>query len=227
MKARRRDLLRLGIALPLAGLRLSQARAANAPMEEADYRLIPQQPLPDPSKIEVLEFFYYGCRWCNEFEPFLTEWLGHLAPDVVFRRAPALRTQRWITLTRAYFALEQMGELGRLHGKVFRAFHRDNVNLESEGELMKWVTAQGVDPTRFETVFRSARTTSAVDRAHDATGAYRIDSTPSLVVQGRYLTTSAMAGGVAELLPLADQLVEMVRAQSNKQGAAPGAYPLS
>lgn len=214
MNARRRQLLAAGLLLPAQLLPGARAQL----LEEADYRLVPR-PGPAPTgPIEVVEFFYYGCRWCNEFEPYLGDWLAHLPADVRFRRTPALRSVKWITLTRLYFALEQLGELGRLHGKVFRAYHRDNINLESEAELFKWAALVGLERGRFEAAFRSDAVTGLVERAHDTTAALHIDSTPSMLVDGRYLTHSGMTGGVAELLPMVDQLVAMARQARRQQG---------
>lgn len=204
----RRRLLLLGavMALPLA------ARGAPVDLlEDADYRVIPQQATADPRRVEVVEFFYYGCRWCNEFEPYLDEWLRRKPGDVDFFRQPALRSARWETLTAAYYALEAVGMLPRLHGRLFRAYHRDNLDLESRSELVKWVEKQGVDRKRFEQALGSDAVRGKVEAARELTDRYEIESTPSVVVDGRYLTSSGMAGGVAQLMDVVEQLVVLAR----------------
>jgi thiol:disulfide interchange protein DsbA len=159
----------------------------------------------------VVEFFYYGCRWCNEFEPYLNEWLRRKPTDVDFFRQPALRSSRWVPLTAAFYALEALGELPRLHGQVFRAHHREGVDLEDEDKLVKWAQKQGLERDKFERALRSETVQAKVDAARALTDRYEIESTPSVVVDGRYLTSSGMAGGVAALMDIVEQLVVLAR----------------
>ena len=105
------------------------AALADEPIQDADYVLIAPQAATVPGKIEVIEFFYYGCESCNRLEPRLQSWLKTLPSDVSFRRIPALRRTAWVPLTRVYFALEQFGEIERLHEKVYQAVHEDGLNL--------------------------------------------------------------------------------------------------
>jgi len=205
MLEQRRRLVLLACAL------LSPLRAAAELLEEADYRVIPQQPVLDPKRIEVVEFFYYGCRWCNEFEPYLSDWLNRKPADVLFRYQPAIKSRRWITLTKAYFALLLLGELPRLQERVYRAYHRENVNLEDESVLIDWAVKQGLKRDRFEQALRSDAVMAQVEASRELTHAYEVDTTPSVVVEGRYLTSSGMAGGVAELILTVDELIEMAR----------------
>ena len=205
MLAQRRRLLLLACAL------LSPLRAAAELLEEADYRVIPQQPVVDPKRIEVVEFFYYGCRWCNEFEPYLSDWLKRKPVDVLFRYQPAIRNTRWITLTKAYFALLSLGELPRLQGRVYEAYHREKVNLEDESILIDWAVKQGLRRDRFEEALHSDAVMAQVEASRELTYAYQVETTPAVVVEGRYLTSSGMAGGVAELMLVVDELVQMAR----------------
>src|SRR3954471_17454765 len=99
------------------------------PREGCDYVVIPAQPIAVRDKIEVIEFFYYGCESCNRLEPHLQSWLKTLSPDILFRRIPALRRTAWMPLTRVYFALEQLGEIETMHTEVYRAVHEEGINL--------------------------------------------------------------------------------------------------
>lgn len=180
-------------------------------MEDVDYRVIPRQKLSDTERIEVAYFFYYGCSWCYQFEPFIGEWLKSKPTDVSFRRIPALRSSKWITLTRAFYTYEALDLLPRLHAKTFQAFHNDEVNLQSESALFDWVEKQGVDRKRFEEVFRSEAVTERMMSSRALTDAFRIESTPSVAVDGRYLTSSGMTGGVAELMTTVEALIRTVR----------------
>ena len=185
-------------------------RAADL-MEDVDYRVIPKQQLSDTERIEVVYFFYYGCTWCYQFEPYVADWLKNKPTDVSFRRVPALRNSKWITLTRAFYTYEALDLLPRLHAPTFRAFHRDDVNLQSEGTLFDWVEKQGVDRKRFEQVFQSEAVTARLANSRALTNAFEVESTPSVAVDGRYLTSSGMTGGIAQLITAVEELIKMVR----------------
>jgi thiol:disulfide interchange protein DsbA len=180
-------------------------------MEEVDYRVIPKQQLTDTERIEVVYFFYYGCTWCYQFEPYVADWLKNKPTDVSFRRVPALRNSKWVTLTRTYYTYEALDLLPRLHGLTFRAFHRDDVNLQSEGALFDWVERQGVERKRFEEVFKSEAITARVMNSRALTNAFEVESTPSVAVDGRYITSSGMTGGVAQLMSVVEALIKMAR----------------
>jgi thiol:disulfide interchange protein DsbA len=193
-----------------AALAPASARALDL-LEGADYVPIPQQPLADPKRIEVVEFFYYGCRWCNQLQPYLEDWLKRKPADVDFRYQPAIRNTRWLVLTKAYYALQALGELPRLHSRVYRAYHSENVNLEDEAVLTGWVLKQGIELKPFEALMQSPETLAKVEAARQDTYAYQIESTPSVVVSGRYLTSSGITGGVAELMRVVEALIVLAR----------------
>ena len=207
MDSRRRFLL-----LAAGALAAPRALAIDL-LEGADYSVIPQRPLANPRRIEVVEFFYYGCRWCNELQPYLEDWLKRRPVDVNFRYQPAIRNTRWVVLTKAFFALQAMGEVQRLHSRVYRAYHRDGVNLEDEAVLTGWLLKQGIQLKPFEEQMRSPETMAKVEAARADTYAYQVDSTPSVAVQGRYLTSSGMTGGVVQLMQVVEDLVVFARQQ--------------
>ena len=184
---------------------------AAEPMEDVDYVLIAPQPATVPGKIEVIEFFYYGCESCNRLEPRLQSWLMSLPSDVSFRRIPALRRTAWVPLTRVYYALEQFGEIERLHEKVYQAVHEDGLNLGNSSEFYKWAQKVGLDRGKLEQLLDSDLISAQVQRARDATVAYGITATPSFVVDGRYMTSGGMAGSLEALLPIVEGLIDKVR----------------
>jgi thiol:disulfide interchange protein DsbA len=210
---RRRAVLRRLAAAPLLFLLAPAAAQRSDLMEDVDYVVIPQQRLSNTERIEVAYFFYYGCQWCFQFEPLMNEWLKQKPVDVSFRRIPALRNSRWMTLTRAYYAFDTLGLLPKLHAKTFNAFHHDDLNLQSEGELFDWVARQGVDRKRFEEVFRSDLITARMMESRALTDAFHIESTPSVAVDGRYVTSSGLTGGVAQLMTTVEELVRMARSE--------------
>lgn len=203
------------VLIALAGLPLAAQAARTTPddlMEEVDFHLLSTpQPVADPKRVEVIEFFYYGCRWCNEFQPHLDRWLEKKPGDVQFRYQPAIRNTRWMVLTKAFYALQQMQQLGRLHHALYQAFHRDNVNLEDQAVLTAWLLKRGVELKPFETLMQSDEIMAKVQAAREMTIAYDVQSTPSVVVDGRYLTNSGLTGGVARLMEVSEALVAQAR----------------
>jgi thiol:disulfide interchange protein DsbA len=209
---------RLPAALVGAALLLFAAVSASAePMEDVDYVLIAPQPVATPGRIEVIEFFYYGCESCDRLEPQLQAWLDTLPSDVSFRRVPALRRTAWVPLTRVYFALEELGEIDRLHTQVYRAVHDDGLNLGNSSELYEWAQRVGLDRGKLEPLLESDLVRAQVQRARDATVAYGITATPSFVVGGRYMTNGGMAGSVDALLPIVDGLIDKIRTAGGKK----------
>ena len=203
-----RFLAALSFAFILAA---SGAAAAAEPMEDVDYVLIAPQPGAGGGRIEVIEFFYYGCDSCYRFEPVLAGWIRKLPPDVFFRRVPALRRMDWVPLTRLYFALEEAGALDRLHGEVYKAIHESGINLGDSSELLKWAEMNGLERASLENVLNSESSSAKVQKARDTTVAYGIRATPSMVVDGRYLTSGGMLGSLDALLPVVDGLIDKAR----------------
>jgi thiol:disulfide interchange protein DsbA len=181
------------------------------PMEDVDYVLIVPQPVAVPGKVEVLEFFYYGCESCSRLEPPLQAWLKTLPQDTSFRRMPALRRTAWVPLTRLYFALEELGEIERLHAQVYRAVHEGGLNLADSTEREAWAQKSGLDTAKLEKLLDSDTVRIQVQRARDATVSYRIRATPSFVVDGKYMTSGDMVGSLDGLLATVDGLIDKAR----------------
>jgi len=192
-------------------LAASGAAAAAEPMEDVDYVLIPPQPGARGDRIEVIEFFYYGCDSCYRFEPMLAGWLKKLAPDVSFRWVPALRRMEWVPLTRLYFALEEAGAIDRLHGEVYKAIHEKGIKAGDLSELLRWAETNGLERASFEKILNSESLSAKVQKARDTTVAYGIRATPSMVVDGRYLTSGGMLGTLDALLPVVEGLIDKAR----------------
>jgi thiol:disulfide interchange protein DsbA len=196
----------------LAAAVLWSGAALGQPIEELDYqRIDPARPTATARRIEVIEFFYYGCESCDRFEPRLKAWLARQPDDVAFRRLPAIRRTEWIPLTRIFFVLEALGALPRLHGEVYRALHAEGLDLSSGKVLLDWAASKGLDRGAFETTLLSDRIAIEVQRARDTTIAYGVSTTPTVVVDGRYLTSAGMLGDLDLVLPVVDALVDMAR----------------
>jgi len=174
--------------------------------------LKPPQPVDTGGKkIEVVEFFWYGCPHCYNLEPQLEAWVKKLPPDVVFRRVPAVFNERWGHDAAIFYTFEALGVLERLHRPFFDAIHRDHLRTDSQEAMTQWLSRNGVDPKKFFDTMKSFGVQSKTKRAIQLTTAYKIDGTPAMAVQGRY-TVSAEQGGSREgMLDTVSYLVDMLR----------------
>lgn len=158
-----------------------------------DYRLInPQQPPDSGERVEVLEFFWYGCPHCNALQGPLRVWLKRKPEDVEFRRVPAVFADSWLPLTDAYYSLEAMGVVDKLHYDVFAAIHEQKVRLSNPEVLFDWVARHGVDRAQFEKTFKSFGVKSRSRRSVEMTRNYDIPGTPAITVDGKYLVAPSM-----------------------------------
>ncbi|HEU4350473.1 MAG TPA: thiol:disulfide interchange protein DsbA/DsbL [Burkholderiales bacterium] len=172
------------------------------------YELNPPQPVETTDKIEVLEFFWYGCIHCYNLEPKLDTWLKTLPKDVEFRRVPAVFNERWAHDASIYYAFEALGLVDKLHRPFFDAIHRDRLRTDNWQNLSAWLEKQGVDTKKFETTVKSFGVQSKTKRAIRLTTGYKIDGTPAMAVHGRYTVPSSEG-----MLGTVNQLVAQVRKQ--------------
>jgi thiol:disulfide interchange protein DsbA len=164
-----------------------------------DYSVIePAQPVSSGRKIEVLEFFWYGCPHCRQLEPHLNAWLKRKQADVDFKRVPAAFRESWLPLTRAYYALQALGLADKLHGELFAAIH-DQRSLETTtlagdpAPLFDWMAAKGVDRKKFADAYNSPAVAARSQSTIDTTGKYALPDVPAVVINGRYLIAPSMA----------------------------------
>jgi protein dithiol oxidoreductase (disulfide-forming) len=192
----------------------------NAAAQQAgkDYLLIkPPQPVDSGKRIEVLEFFWYGCPHCNNLQPPLKNWLKRKPADVEFRRMPAVLSESWIPLTKAFYALEALGLTDKLHDEVFAAIHEHKVRLQDPRVLFDWVPKHGVDRQKFMDTYNSFGVQSRVQRAIEITRNHEIPGTPAVVVDGKYLTAPSMtlkpdnSIDYARYFQVLDQVIAMAR----------------
>jgi thiol:disulfide interchange protein DsbA len=171
-------------------------------------------PLPTESgKLEVVEFFWYECPHCYSLEPHIEAWLKKLPKDVEFRRVPAMFNQQWAISGRAFYTLEAMGELDRLHRPLFDAIHKGGLKVTNQRQLQDWLERQKVDVAKFNAASKSFAVESRLKRALELMQASKIDSVPVLIVNGRYLVTADTARGQERMLAVADSLIERTRKQ--------------
>ena len=175
--------------------------------------LKPAQPTESGNKIEVVEFFWYGCPHCYNLEPFLETWAKKLPPDVALRRIPAVFNERWGYDAAIYYAFDALGVLDRAHRPFFNAIHQDRLRTDNPAALNEWLQKNNIDPKKFQEAFKSFGVQSKVRRATQQTVAYKIDGTPAMAVNGRYTVSADQGGSQQGLLQTVDYLVDMVRKQ--------------
>ena len=195
-------------------LAVAQPGQGQAAFEEGkNYDLItPALRTPDPDKIEVVEFFWYGCGHCYTFEPMVAAWKKKLADDVEFNGSPAMWNPQMELHARAYYTADVLGVLDTMNLVLFQAMNVDGKRLASEEEIKALFVANGVEADAFTKAFNSFGVTSQVKQADARARTAKITGTPSMMVNGKYLVTARKAGSQAGMLEVADFLVEKERA---------------
>ena len=178
----------------LALLALLFAVSAHAQLAPGkDYRVInPPQPTDSGKRVEVLEFFWYGCPHCNALQGPLRVWLKQKPADVDFKRVPAVLGDSWIPLTWTYYALDAMGLVEKLHYEVFAAIHEQKIRLSDQQVLFDWIAKQGVDKQKFAETYNSFGVKSRGMRSIEMSRLYDIEGTPAIVVDGKYQVSPSM-----------------------------------
>ncbi len=181
--------------------------------------LSPPQPTSDDGKVEVIEFFWYGCPHCYHIEPEVAAFAKSLPPDVVFKRVPAYPSESWGELARVFYTLEAMNLLPQYHGKVFDAIHKDNVNLVKQDVRDKWLAKNGIDPVKYEEFSKSFKVATDMQRDKQMTMNYKVDGVPRFVVGGKYYTSGELAGGADKIFPAVNLMIAKVREEQGGKTA--------
>lgn len=194
--------------LPSAGL--AQTPAKNVPYLE----LTPPQPTESQGRIEVVEFFWYGCPHCYALEPVINPWIQKLPSEVSFRRVPAIFNEQWGIAARVFYALEAINEEARVHTALFDAIHKEGLRITDESVMTGWLGKRGIDLEKYKAAYRSFGVESKLKRAQQMTQSYRIDGVPALAVQGRYVVSASMINDRQELLNATDQAIRLAMKQA-------------
>ena len=168
-------------------------------------------PVEDPRKVEVAEFFWYGCIHCYNLEPALEAWVPKLPADTQFRRIPAVFNERWAHDAAIYYTFEALGVLNKLHRPFFEAIHKDRLKTDNPAALAEWLTNNSLDPKKVDATMKSFGVQSKVKRAAQLTAASKIDGTPALMVHGRYTISTEQGRSQEGMLASAERLIAVVR----------------
>lgn len=214
---KRRDfsaqLLGSGLGLGVGASLVAPAQAQAAFVEGTHYVKL-GQPLPVAAggKIDVVEFFWYGCPHCNTFEPALDAWQKKLPADVNFKRVPvAFRENPYTAHQKIFYALEAMGQVEAMHRKVFYAIHTERQSLDKIKDIAAFMAKNGLDAAKFTELFNSFSVQTKAQQGNKLAENYKIDGVPALGVQGRYFTSGSLAGSTDRALSVATSLIELSR----------------
>ena len=182
---------------------------------EIDYRAIDPQPVSVTEGIEVIDFFWYGCPHCYNLQPFLERWISRKPPDVTVRKIPAVLRDSWLPHARIYYTLEALGEVERLHQQVYHGYHVEKLSMSKPEVMTAWAVRHGIMRERWDETYASAAVQHKVEEAAKLTRMYKVGGTPSLVVQGRYLTSGSMVESLEHMVTVTDGLVRRIRDQAS------------
>ena len=183
------------------------------PIPGKDYTILnPPQPT-SAMKIEVLEFFFYGCSHCYRLHPLLTSWEKNMPKDVELTFVPTIFRESWEPMARTYYALESLGQQMKLRDPLYRAWNEDKIDINDEAKVSDFVAQHGVDKAKFTAAYNSFSMQSKVTRAKQMIRSYGINGTPSLVVDGKYLITGLQPDDTIRAL---NDVIAMARNEHKK-----------
>ena len=177
--------------------------------EQPGYEILsPAQPTHDPAKVEVIEFFWYGCPHCYDFEPVLENWLKTLPANVEFFRQPAVFSDLWGKHAKAYFTAEALGVVDKVHADFFDAIQVKKQKLETEDQLAKFFVAHGVDEAEFHNTYNSFLVDAKMRQAATTASRYGVTGVPAIIINGKYKTNGPLAGSHEKMIEVMNQLIK-------------------
>lgn len=195
------------------------AEAPNYRYEEGRHytRLVPTQPtFGGADKVEVVEFFWYGCPHCYEFEPTINRWDAEKPANVRFVRAPVQWNDAHVLHAQLYYTAEALVRTGVLengpafHEAVFDAMHRRGNQLLRMNAVQSFFERFGVSEADFNREWNGFWVAQQMQTARNLAGPrrYNVTGVPAIVINGKYRTSTVEAGTPAELINIINELVE-------------------
>lgn len=170
--------------------------------------LSPAQPIQNQDKIEVIEFFWYGCPHCYTLEPAMEEWLKTKPDNVEFIRQPAIFSSLWGKHAKAFYVAEALGVLDKVHTDLFDAIQNKKQKLSSEDQLAKFFVAHGVDEAQFRNTFNSFLIDAKMRQAKAMAPRYGITGVPAIIINGKYKTSGPLAKSNENIIKVMNQLIK-------------------
>ncbi|MBE0437040.1 MAG: thiol:disulfide interchange protein DsbA/DsbL [Methylomicrobium sp.] len=166
------------------------------------------QPTQNPDKVEVIEFFWYGCPHCYHLEPHLNKWLKTKPDNVDFIRQPAIFSSLWEKHAKAYFTAEALGIADKVHAAFFDAIQNKKQKLESEDQLLKFFSEHGVTEVDFRNAYNSFPVDYKVRQAKTMAARYGVNGVPALIINGKYRTSGSLAKTQQNMIEVMNRLIE-------------------
>jgi protein dithiol oxidoreductase (disulfide-forming) len=202
-------------ALAAMPLRTLAQQTLDRPLEQTFRAILPQK-VETGDRIEIIDFFWYGCPFCYELLPVFAEWESRKPVDVTVRRIPAILRETWLPEAHLYYTLEMLGEAERLHARVFDSVHKDRLRTNDPQAVAAWATQNGINGDKWLSTYAAEEVRKRVIRAVELVRTYDVRGTPSIVVDGRYQTGGGLAGGLKNVPLVLDGLVNLAREMRKK-----------
>ena len=170
----------------------------------------------DPGKIEVTEYFSYGCPHCYDLDPTIKAWVAQLGSDVDFNRTPAVWNPDYEVYARTYYTAEALGMREVIHSAVFSAIHAERKNLANPKAMADFFAEFGVNPVDFAKVYQSFGVRASVQQAEARGRSYRASGVPCFIVNGKYRVETSKTVTKLEMLKIVSFLVERERANRSQ-----------
>lgn len=199
------------LALLLAAALPAVAASAAGFNPDGKYRLIqPPQPTETTQKgqVEVVDIFWFGCPHCYHFLPHMEAWLKHKPKYVLYRRMPAIFNAEWALHARAFYVAKVLGVADKIYRPLFDAMHKQGLMLNTKASLADWFTKYGVSKAEFDNTWDSFTVNALVNKSQVMQEKYGVEGTPSVVINGKYLTSGSLAGNYDTMIKVIQALVE-------------------
>lgn len=171
-------------------------------------KIVPPQPTQESSKVEIIEFFWYGCPHCYNFEPYLSDWAKNLPENVVFIKQPAIFNSKWAAGARAYFVAEALGVTDKIHADFFVAVQKERRPLQTEEQLAEFFVEHGVKKEDFHAAYNSFIVSTRMRQAESMPARYGVSGVPAVIVNGKYRTNGTLAKNYPGLISVMDALIK-------------------
>ena len=200
--------MKKSIFITLCLLCFTFAAQAEEYKEGVQYQRITQQATDSGNKVEVLEFFWYGCPHCNAFDPILEKWIENKPSNTEFKRVPAVFRPEWKVHARTYYALQVMGAGEKYHGKIFKEMHKNKKRLDTLDAMTDFLVKQGVNKDEFTSAYNSFSVDNMVRKVIKQLQGYKISGVPAMAVAGKYVVSGKSAGSYENMIRIVNYLIK-------------------
>ena len=153
----------------------------------------------ESKSIIVYEFFWYGCPHCYNLEPTMERIEADLDKDTKIVKLPVALRDSWIPHAKLYYALQQMGKIDEVHNLIFEEIHLEDNRLNTEQQMVDFLGKHGIDTNKFIEKYNSFGTEARIKKASNLEKKYQINSVPTIIVNGKYLTSGSYVSSYDEL----------------------------